>query len=120
MKKRFKVIFPTGYRGTNIINDNIDVNIVLESGEVFFGVLGTIENIISFFKRGDLYYWSIDLLIVNDLNKDTIRAAIQATIDDENLTHIFSSIGTIATNFEDHTFDELEDMNDIAEYIKKS
>ncbi|MCD7901066.1 MAG: hypothetical protein LUH22_14710 [Bacteroides sp.] len=117
--ERFKVIFPTGYLGTNIIDDNIDINVVLENGKVYFGVLGTLENIRTSFAKGDLYYWSTDLLIVKDLKKDTIKEVLQATINEGYFESIFCQIGTILTQFETDNFDEIEDMNDIAEYIKK-
>jgi hypothetical protein len=32
---RFKIIFPTGYQVADIFNDNIDINVVLENGDVF-------------------------------------------------------------------------------------
>lgn len=117
--EKFKIIFITGHCGTNIHNDNIDVNVVLENGNVYFGVLGTVENIVTFFNRGDLYYWSVDLLIVKDLSKETIRSAIQSAIDHDNLEYMFSLIGTIETIFKVNSFDEINDMNDeIAEYTK--
>ncbi len=42
---RFKIIFPTGYQVADIFNDNIDINVVLENGDVFFGTLFTISNL---------------------------------------------------------------------------
>lgn len=114
--KNYKVIFPTGYKNTNIVNDNIDINIVFETGEVYCASLATLENIQSFFSIGDIYYWMSDMIIMKDLKKDTIRLMIdQVIIEREYLfDSIFDKIGNIDTIFGGLSYDQLVDMNDLS------
>ncbi|HCO67618.1 MAG TPA: hypothetical protein DIT04_07685 [Dysgonomonas sp.] len=109
-----KITFPLGYLDTNIFNDNVDVNIVFETGEVYFGTLITMKNIESFINRGDIYFWCTNMFIVKDLKKETIRAAILKSLFDKNFKDIFTKIGDIAHIFEGLSYNDLIDMNDLA------
>lgn len=96
----FKIIIPAGYTVQNTENDNIDVNIVLSNGQVYYGTLFTILNIQSLMKQqNDLYFWAEDMIIVRDLKKETIKNAVFKIIDDELLEVSFSKIGTINSVF---------------------
>lgn len=118
MDEEFKIIFILGYRSVDTNNDNIDINIIFESGKVYAAVLATIENVITSLNGGDLYYWWSDLIIIKDLRKETIKSAIQATIKNGYFNSIFSEIGTIESIFKVNSFDKINDMNDIIEYTK--
>lgn len=114
MMKNYKIIFVIGYKSIDdIYNDNIDVNIVFETGEVYFGTLVTIKNIQTFFNRGDSYFWSTDMLILENLRKESIMNAIEEIIKNESYFYIFDKIGEL---YEDQflwaTYEELVHMND--------
>jgi len=110
----YRIIFPAGYLNTNIFNDNIDVNVIFRTGEVYFGTLVTVENMKSFLDRGDLYFWMTDMFVVKDLRKETIKLAIQQAIAEEDFKCIFDKIGTLDEIIGDKSYDELVDMNDLS------
>ena len=92
----FKIIFPSGYAIQNITNDNIDVNVILSNGSVYFATVFTILNIQSLMTNEEaLYFWSMDMIVIKDLAKETIRNAVAKIIEDGYLEYSFSKIGTI-------------------------
>ena len=111
----FKISFPTGYQQTDIFQDNIDVNIILANGDIYFGTCFTVLDIQSIMSKGEEpYFWATDMVIVKDLRKETIREVVDYIIAEEYIDIIFSKIGTIG----DHhiiwsSFEEIEDMNDL-------
>lgn len=75
--KDFKVVFPSGYNINDYYDDNIDLNIVLPTGRVFFSTFFTILNINNLIQKDNaLYFWSTDMIVVKDLKKDTISSII--------------------------------------------
>lgn len=113
--KTFKVIFPSGYQTTDVFNDNIDINLVLENGKVFFATLFTLENIkYLMMKDRASYFWSTDLIIVSDLKKETIRLAISEIIQQGSIASAFSEIGTIESIMpKAKSYHDIVDMSDI-------
>jgi hypothetical protein len=109
---KFKCHFPAGYAGTNITNDNIDINVVAEDGSVYFATLFTMENIHSLMvKEQSPYFWATNMLIVKDLNLDTIRLSIESIINDGYLEAVAYKIGYIQTVFgETSTFNSLPNI----------
>lgn len=74
MNKKFKIVFPTGYQINNIYNDNIDVNVYLSTGEVYFATLFTVHNIEMLMKReNDYYFYSDSMIIFQDLSLKNIK-----------------------------------------------
>ncbi len=108
----FKIIFPTGYQINNVINDNLDIHVVLDNGAVFFATIFTTSNIEYLInKEKDIYFWAINMFIVKDLEKDTIRNAVAKSREDGYFDSIFSKIGTINNIYPKvNSFDELQDM----------
>lgn len=94
MSEVYKIKFPAGYEGTHIEDGNIDINIILETGEVFFGTLFTIKNIQRLMKKEEfnLYFWSTDMVILKDLELTTIHQTIDSIIEEEMLSTIFCKI----------------------------
>lgn len=90
----YKINFPSGYEGTNVDDDNIDINIILETGEVFFGALFTIKNIESLMKKEEfnLYFWSTNMVILRDLELTTIHQTIDSIIAEKMLSTMFCKI----------------------------
>lgn len=94
--KDFKVVFPSGYNINDYYDDNIDLNIVLPTGRVFFSTFFTILNINYLIQKDNaLYFWSTDMLVVKDLKKDTIRDVIFNMLEDGYLESICSDIGEV-------------------------
>ncbi|WP_293913579.1 MULTISPECIES: hypothetical protein [unclassified Sphingobacterium] len=95
---KFKVLFPAPYQVTNIYDDNIDVNIVLENDEVYFGTLFTLKNIEKLMKNNhDAYFWSTDMLILEELSLQGINVALEALFKDGYFNDVFTKIGLIKT-----------------------
>lgn len=94
--KHFKVTFPSGYNISNYNDDNIDLNIILPSGRVFFSTFFTVLNISNLIEKDNmLYFWSTDMVIVKDLKKETIKNVIFRMINDGYLESACSDIGEI-------------------------
>ncbi|ATN04842.1 hypothetical protein CRN76_05225 [Chryseobacterium indologenes] len=94
--KDFKVVFPSGYNVNDYYDDNIDLNIILPNGRVFFATFFTVLNINNLIeKENALYFWSTDMIIVRDLKKETIRSVVFRMIDDGYLESGCSDIGEI-------------------------
>ncbi|WP_295677228.1 hypothetical protein [uncultured Mucilaginibacter sp.] len=107
----FKTIFPAGYNVENEMNDNIDINIVMENGDVYFGTFFTIQNVQHLLdKDEERCFWAKDMLIVKDLSKKTIREAVARTIKDAYTEMVFTKIGRIETKFRNMSFDDIPDM----------
>lgn len=93
----YKIICPAGYSGTNEIDDNIDINVVTEGGDVFYAALFTPQNFVTLFARNGGYgMWSPDMIVVKDLAIPTIRKAIDELIERQYFEDAFDKIGTIA------------------------
>jgi len=93
-------MFPAPYQVRDIYNDNLDLNIVLENGEVYFGTLFTLQNIKDLMESdSDIYFWSTDMLILRDLSYDSISIVVKKLLEDGTLKQVFSKIGTIDSVF---------------------
>lgn len=98
---KFKIIYPTGYTIDNTQNDNLDVNVVLENNDVYFGTLFTISNIIHLMNKESINYFCADsMLIVRDLKEKTITTVIESLIENSELYKFFSKIGSLQEIFE--------------------
>ncbi|NQX38626.1 hypothetical protein SAMN05421820_101657 [Pedobacter steynii] len=94
----FKIRFPAGYQVNDIFNDNLDLNVIFPDNSVFFGTSFTVNNIQHLMEKGpNNYFWAVDMFIVKDLEKITIKKAIQDAINDEYFNLIFSQIGSLST-----------------------
>lgn len=115
----YKIIFPTGYINaeTNILNNNIDINIIFDTGDIYFGVLITAINIQNIMKRSNESYFFIDdLFIIRDLRKETIENSINTVIEQDIFTEIFTKIGILGESFYNGvSFESLPNMNYRAE-----
>jgi hypothetical protein len=104
----FKIFFPSGYDVNDIENDNIDVNVILPDGAVFFATFFTIQNIerIMNNEKG-LFFWSTDMVILKDLKENTINNTIEKIIQDGYLELIFSKIGSVESVYSGYkSFDD--------------
>jgi hypothetical protein len=108
----FKILLIAPYNTTNIINDNIDINVVLPSGDVYFATLFTIANIQSLLKSStDGYFNAADMIIVEELTIPTIRFVVNNIIQNKCLDLVMSKIGVIKEVLPDIlTYEEIEDF----------
>lgn len=104
----YKIIFPVGYNTGNTQNSNLDINVVMENGEVYFATLFTAKNVIYLMDKEYTDYFSADsMVIVRNLNKETITKVVEKVIEERYLDVVFSKIGTLQEVFEtDKGFDE--------------
>ena len=110
-KMDYKVRFPTGWTTTDSFNDNIDINVVLENGEVYWGTLFTMQNIKYLMeKEGNSFFWSIYMVIVSELNPKSIHDLINSIVDGGVIDQVFSNIGTIEQQFPGLTFQDIPDI----------
>ena len=94
--QQFKTKFPTGYDIPDPLNDNIDMHVIVPEGKVFFATIFTLRNIQHIMdKLGMAYFSGADMLILNDLMKETIRIAITQIIEADELDTALSEIGSI-------------------------
>jgi len=111
---KFKIHFPAGYQQFNIDNGNLDANIILETGDVYFCTIFTLSNIRQLMNKEESpYFWAMDMLIVDNLKKKTINAAVERIIDEKNLDPILCKIGTIEEIYgEKRLFSDFDHMGD--------
>lgn len=110
----FKIIFPAPYQVTDIYDDNIDVNIVLSNGDVYFGTLFTLKNIRKLMiTNKEIYFLSTDMLIVEDLSYQSIHKVVEAVLNDGYCEMAFSKLGTIETVYSHREWKEYADVNKI-------
>jgi hypothetical protein len=98
MACQFKVYCPSGYRVPDVFDYNLDLNIVLNTEEVFFATAFTVRNMQTLLTNAAKpYFWSVDMFIVDNLRVASILEAV-AHIVQEGLTDtIFGRIGTTTT-----------------------
>ena len=67
---KYKIRFPAGYQPRDIYNDNMDMNIFLPDGSIYFGTAFTVLNIDNLMeKENESWFWSTDMFIVRDVLK---------------------------------------------------
>jgi hypothetical protein len=102
MAPLFKVLCPGGYHVQDLFNDNLDLNIVLETEEVFFATVFTVRNVQALLARSlEPYFWSVDMFLVDNLGVPTILAAVASIVQAGLADTIFSRIGTTDTVYGD-------------------
>ncbi len=93
---KFKIIIPAGYNIENFKDDNIDINVIFENGEIFFATLFQVDNIKKLMSQNEeSYFFSDSMLILKDLKKETIKKSIEELIADSYFNNIFSKIGNL-------------------------
>ena len=92
----FKILFIAPHDAVDILNDNIDVNLILSTGEVYFAVLFTIMNIQTLLKESkEGFIYSTDMIIVNDLSMQTIRSVFNNILQSKIIENCMIKIGYI-------------------------
>lgn len=102
MSPQFKILCPGGYHVEDEFNGNIDLNIVLDTEEVFFATVFTVGNVQALLARSpEPYFWSVDMFVVDNLRVATIREAVASIVHEGLAATIFGRIGTTATVYGD-------------------
>jgi len=90
----FIIAFPTGYKVDDVYNGNIDINVIVNDEEVYFGTIFTISNIQELMVKDESdYFWATDMVIVNNLSRKCIWNAVKEIVEENYITQIFSKIG---------------------------
>ena len=92
--RNFKIVFPTRFINIDKFNDNIDVNIITENGDVYFATIFTVENIRYLMNKNDQrYFWADSMVVVDELDINSIYQIISEIVDDKLLNVSFDFIG---------------------------
>jgi hypothetical protein len=98
---QYKLYSPAGYLGTDKVNDNIDIHVVTEHGDVFFATLFTPINFSQLMERNGLNgMWVVDMVVVKDLSLETIRMAVDELMEKQSFTEAFCRLGTTGEIYE--------------------
>lgn len=111
-KREYKIIFISPFSLTNKEDDNCDINIVLETGEIYFGLLMTVKNVTTLASKHDYdgYLDMVDTIVITNMEKATIKNALDRIIDERRLDEVFTKIGTLKTEGFDYSFEEINDF----------
>ena len=79
-------------------NDNVDVQVTFPGGESFSAVFFTLQNIATLMKAykktgecaNGLYFWTADMVIVQELTEQTICETIDNLLAEEEFEVVFS------------------------------
>jgi hypothetical protein len=110
MTPPFKVLCPAGYHVEDVFDDNLDLNIVLDTEEVFFATVFTVRNVQALLGRSPKpYFWTVDMFLVDNLRVPTILAAVASIVEEGLADTVFGRIGTTATVYKGngHSFAHL-------------
>jgi hypothetical protein len=95
---QFQINVPAGYQVQDSHNDNMDINVILDSGEVYSCTIFTLENIrmlMSNVKPPARYFWAADMVIVDTMSVDCIKDAVRQLIADGYLEFASTNIGRV-------------------------
>ena len=107
----YKIIFSTEWPRANILNDNVDINVVMENGTIYWGTLFTIQNIKHLMeKEKQSFFWSVDMVIVKELSSKDINEVVYSIVDSGIIEQIFSNIGNIEQQFPGVVFEDIVHM----------
>ncbi|WP_299107026.1 hypothetical protein [uncultured Tenacibaculum sp.] len=92
---KYLIKYPLEFIVEDKKDTNLDINVVLETDEVFFATIFTIENIKNLIvKDQSSYFWATDMIIVKEVTKRAIYEAIGDIIEDGYLEMSLSKIGS--------------------------
>lgn len=116
---KFKLYFPSGFKNLDVFNGNVDVNIITEDYSVYFVVFYTIEHIKSIMEReSKVWYWDEDMVVINNLEMETIKVAIADLISDGYLKEAASKLGDVNSVYSGtEYFSALNDWEENAQEI---
>ncbi len=89
-----------GWQGLSRTDDNVDVSIVFDDGSRFTATFFTLKNIQGILKRYEisgecvngLYFYSTNMIIVNELSEQVIASSVRDLIENNEFEHIFQRL----------------------------
>ena len=98
----YELIVYDDENGINSTDDNVDVEVRLDNGKFYTATFFTLENVRSLLTRykstgecaNGLYLWTVDMIIVENLSKETIRKTVDDLIESGEISSAFSEITT--------------------------
>lgn len=98
-KENFKVNYYTIIENKN--NDNVDIHITFSNNQSYIATFFTYENIKSLVKKNKktgeclsgTYFWASDMILIQDLEIETIRTVVSQTIENNLFLEIFRPVG---------------------------
>lgn len=94
---KYKVLVFASHDDINPSDDNIDINVVLSNGDVYFATLFTADNIVQLLKNAEGgYVYAVHMIIVKDLTVASIKEVVTNIIQEKRINSAMSKIGTIA------------------------
>jgi hypothetical protein len=83
-------------------NDNVDVEVRFETGEVFGATLFTLGNVAALLQKyrqsgeclGGSYFWAADMIIVESLTREAVRAMVEDLIRTGEFETAFARLRT--------------------------
>lgn len=93
---QYSLSFPTPLHEAHPRNDNIDVCLRLEDGRTYTFVAATPENLRFLMEKDNLSFWDpgAPFLIVESIRESSIRQAVEAIIDNDELLQLYGGNGT--------------------------
>jgi hypothetical protein len=97
----YELIIHSGIYGLSP-DDNVDVEVIFPNGERYWGTFFTLNNIRMLFEKNrhsgecgnGLYFWSVDMVIVETLSEQAIRDTVNHLIDTGELGSALSRTGS--------------------------
>jgi hypothetical protein len=93
----YKIIIFEGATAMDPNNDNVDVNVLFNSGERYVATFFTLTNVeylinswIETKEHNAKYFWSSDAIVVEKLDTETIREVVKNLIALNDLSSAFS------------------------------
>jgi len=93
-KLKYKISIIAGEKLT-IYDDNVDVEVIFENGEIYSVTLFTLKNIARLLKEYEVsgecasgfYFWASDMVLVNDLKNETIKTVLDDLVETGEFKH---------------------------------
>lgn len=91
--KDFKIAFPSGSIVNKVNEENLDVILYFETGEIYTATCFSLENIRFLMEHSrEAYFWAAEMFVVRDWSKEGMRNAVTEIIRDRYLDQVFTKV----------------------------
>jgi len=95
----YQIVVLTSASAINPDNDNVDIEVIFDSGKRYVATFFTLDNIRSLMDKyketqeckGGLYFWASDMVVVRKLSREIIHETVEDLILTGEIEHAFSS-----------------------------
>jgi hypothetical protein len=96
----FEILVLEGVDGLDTINDNVDIEVVFDTGERWVATFFTLQNLESLFKKNretgecgsGLYFWCSDMVIVKTLTVESIVYTVVELLREGEFESAFAGV----------------------------